>query len=373
MNIAVMCNWSSDKPADRPELISTLYSMGHRLYEYGIQGAFLHPSYAEHGADFVPIIANRNNTNPFRELGSLWDVKKKIKKYSIGAAVIYGVKNHSAMAIGAKLGGARNIVCVVNGSGNLFRISGWKGRLVRGIALPMLKIAYGVSDYVCFQNRDDMDLFMKLGLVKREEKAFVTNGSGICLEDFPQQPLPEKNIFLFLARITPTKGILEYIEAARIVKMQYPDAEFHVVGPMDTAVEGDQVDRILDSAVAEGIICYHGSTKDVQYWMKKCRFFVYPSYYPEGVPRCGIQAIATGRPIITCDTPGCRETVVDSYNGYGIQPKDPVALADKMVYLIQNPHVAERMAGHSYELAREKFNVYDVNAQLIQRLLEGHE
>ncbi len=370
MNIAVMCNWSSDKPADRPELISTLSSMGHRLFEYGIQGEFLHPSYGECGADFVPIEANRNNTNPFRELSSLWNVKKMIKKHSIEAAVIYGVKNHSAMAIGAKLGGAKKILCVVNGSGNLFRISGLKGKVIRSIALPMLKIAYSMSDHICFQNRDDRELFLKMKLVKNADKAFVTNGSGIRMEDYPAEPLPAGNVFLFLARITPTKGILEYLEAARIVKREYPDAEFHVVGPLDSAVEGNQVIQILESSVSDGIVVYHGPTDSVQKWMRECRFFVYPSYYPEGVPRCGIQAIATGRPIITCDTPGCRETVVDSKNGFAVPPMDPVALADKMLGLIREPKMVEEMASYSAQFAREKFNVYDVNARLIEKLVD---
>ncbi len=370
MNIAVMCNWRSDKPADRPELISTLSSMGHCVYEYGIQGDYLHPSYGECGAEFVSIEANRNNTNPLRELRSLWHVKYKIQKHSVNAVVIYGVKNHSAMAIGAKLGGANRIICVVNGSGNLFRVSGIKGKLIRFIALPMLKISYNISDYVCFQNKDDRELFLKMGLVKNADKTFVTNGSGIFLENFPREPLPQENIFLFLARITPTKGIFEYIEAARIVKKQYPDAEFHVVGPLDSAVEGKSVGDVLESAMNDGVIQYHGSTDDVRSWMKRCRYFVYPSYYPEGVPRCAIQAIATGRPIITCNTPGCKETVFDGQNGYAVPPGDPVTLSDKMILCIQEPIKTEEMAYNSSRLARVKFNVFDVNKQIIEKLME---
>ncbi len=231
------------------------------------------------------------------------------------------------MAIGAWLGGTRNIVCIVNGRGNLFTVKGFKGTILRFISFPMLKIAYRVSKTVCFQNEDDSAFFAKKRLVKKTKISHI-DGSGVNTDIFKCYDLPKENEFLYLARITPSKGLVEYIEAARLVKKKYPSVKFHVVGPIDNAVE-PSINNYLDSAVADGSILYHGKTDDVQGWLSKSRFFIYPSYYPEGVPRCVLQALSCGRPIITCDSPGCKKTVVDGVNGFLTKPRDYMEIAKK--------------------------------------------
>ena len=172
---------------------------------------------------------------------------------------------------------------------------------------------------------------------------------------------------MFLARITASKGIKEYVNAAKLVKDRYPDAMFDIVGPLDARVESG-LGTLLEDAERQGIVNYHGPTNDVPAKLKECRFFVYPSYYPEGVPRCAIQAIATGRPIITCNTPGCKETAIDGVNGFIVPPKNEQALAKKMIWMIENPDKAEAMAKESRRLAEEKFDVHKINEQIIQRL-----
>jgi len=127
---------------------------------------------------------------------------------------------------------------------------------------------------------------------------------------------------------------------------------------------------MLQNAINMGIVNYHGATNDVPSWMAKCRFFVYPSYYPEGVPRCAIQAIASGRPIITCSTPGCKETVQDGINGFIVPPKDIEALAKKMIWMIENPEQVVDMANASRKLAENKFDVNTINQELINKIKE---
>ena len=300
---------------------------------------------------------------------SLFSVKKQIKNKQIDSVIIYGVKNHAAMAIGAKLGGAKKILCVVNGSGNLFRISGLKGMFIRFMAFPLLKIAYSLCTSICFQNIDDKALFEKKHLVSDNRKVFITNGSGVNLETFSLKTLPRENRFLFLSRITPSKGIKEYIGAAMIVKKQYPSVQFDIVGPIDKSVELS-CDELLMNSCQTGIVTYHGATDDVASWMGRCRFFIYPSYYPEGVPRCAIQAIATGRPIITCSTPGCKETVIDGVNGFMIAAKDEKILAEKMIWMIEHPTKVEMMANESRKYAEEKFNVNKINELIKNNLLK---
>lgn len=368
MRIAILCNGSSDVATDRKELIKLIKQKGHEAYVGGVNNGIINSYYSRENAEFISIEASRNNTNPLVEIQSIISVKKQIKAYRIDSVIIYGVKNHAAMSIGAKLGGAKKILCVINGSGNLFRIGGIKGKILRFMSFPMLKIAYGLSTGICFQNADDKELFIQKHLIKDNGKIFLTGGSGVNLAKFPHQELPKENRFLFLARITPSKGITEYIGAAETVKKKYPEAVFDIVGPLDAAVENAE-DGLLQKACDNGTVTYHGATTDVPGWMKKCRFFIYPSYYPEGVPRCAIQSIATGRPIITCDTPGCKETVKDGVNGFMIPAKNPQILAQKMIWMIEHPEEVEKMAVESRKYAEEKFDVNKIDKLLIDKLI----
>lgn len=364
MKIAILCNTKSSEFPNRPELIDDLIKEGNLVYFGAINNGLINNYYKEKSkVIFIPIIATRNNLNPLKELVSLWSIKKEISKNKIEATLIYGVKNHGAMSIGSKWGGAKQIICVVNGSGNLFTIKGLKGLAIRGMSFPVLKLAYALSTYVCFQNPDDEKLFIHRHLVNKN-KCFLTHGSGVNLSEFSISQMPKEPRFLFLSRITPSKGIYEYIEAAKIVKKKFPNAEFDVVGPVDEVVE-NSCSLQINKAVKENIIKYHGKTDNVKYWLDRCRFFVYPSYH-EGVPRCILQAMAVGRPIITSDAPGCRETVDEGVNGVLAPTKDSNALAKKIFYLLENPKLAERMGIESRKIAEIKFNVHNINMEIIQ-------
>ena len=367
MKIAILGNTNSEKHTNREELIALLNERGAKVFLLGVKGKYIDPYYCNKTAEFIPIKASRNNTNPLVEIISIFSVKKQVEKNHINSVIIYGVKNHAAMAIGSKLGGAIKILCVVNGSGNLFRLSGIKGGLLRLMSFPMLRIAYGLSSSICFQNIDDKELFIDKHLIKDNKKVFLTAGSGTNLIKFPFQKLPDENRFLFLSRITYSKGVVEYIRAAEIVKKKYPNVIFDIVGPLDATVERT-VDSILKKACDNSVVKYHGATSDVSEWMGKCRYFIYPSYYPEGVPRCAIQAIATGRPIITCDTPGCKETVKDGINGFMIPARNYEILADKMIWMLEHPTQVANMAVESRRYAEDKFDVDKINEVLLNKL-----
>lgn len=363
MKVAIMCNTKSSEYPNRPELIDELLKSGDEVYFAAIDDGVHNNYFSEGKARYLPILASRNNTNPLVEVRSLLNVMNRIREFGIDSVLIYGIKNHPAMAIGAKLGGAKNIVCIVNGRGNLFTTKGIKGTILRFISFPMLRMAYAASNSVCFQNEDDSEFFVKNKLVKRN-KISHTDGSGVNTEAFPFYPMPDKNEFLFLARITPSKGLIEYIEAAKIIKKKYPSTIFHVVGPIDNVIEASSKD-ILDKAVQDKIVIYHGKTDDVQGWLQKTRFFVYPSYYPEGVPRCVLQAVSCGRPVITCDSPGCKKAVINGWNGYLTEPRDFLELAEKMEILMTNSSLAKRMGKCSRELAENKFDIRKINAKIV--------
>ena len=367
--LAILCNGNSSQITDRVELVELLQKKGIQPYCGRIMDGSVNEYFSEDTAICIPIEASRSNTNPFGEIKSIISVANQIKRNSIDSVIIYGVKNHAAMGIGAKIGGARRILCVVNGSGNLFRINGAKGRLLRLIAFPMLRLTYKISSCICFQNQDDLCLFRERKIISKKNRVFITGGSGVNLELFPKEPLPQENRFLFLSRLTATKGLKEFCEAARLVKSKYKDAVFDIVGPLDSTIESGDIKDVLDKAVNDKIVYYHGPTTQVPMWMQKCRYFVYPSYYPEGIPRCVLQALSTGRPIITCNTPGCKETVVEGRNGVLVDAQDIEELAVKMVWMIEHPNEVEQMGKASREIAEVRFDVNKINNCLLRHLM----
>lgn len=162
--------------------------------------------------------------------------------------------------------------------------------------------------------------------------------------------------------------MIEFIKAAKLVKEKYSNTYFDIVGPLDSKVEGS-CNEILQKAQDNKIVEYYGATDDVSDWMGRCRYFVYPSYYPEGVPRCVLQALSSGRPVITCNTIGCKDTVIDGLNGFLVEPQNVEQLATKMIWMIEHPNQVKKMAMESRKLVEQKFDVDIVNEMLITALV----
>lgn len=367
--VAIMSNSKTSIKHPRPELIDSIKSRMDRVYVGLVNDGKINDYYKLNNIRVIKIDANRNNINPIKELKSIINISKKLKENKINSVIIYGVKNHISMTIGAKLAGVNKIMCVVNGRGNLFVQKGLKWEIVRFMSLPMLKLAYSLADNICFQNNDDRKLFIDNKLVKDGIKLFTTNGSGVNLQEFPLTQIVSDISFLFLSRITKSKGVEDYIEAARIVKGKYPEAIFNIVGPIDNTVEKSDLNSILQDAVKEGIVKYHGETDNVSRCIGNCRYFVFPSYYPEGVPRSILQALATGRPVITCNTPGCKETVINKVNGFIVEKNNREQLAEKMIRLIEHTNETDIMAVESRKLSEKKFDVNKINSQILKKLL----
>ena len=353
MIFAILDKDKSSQEFARKELAETIISKGHTVFVGGVKDSIINKYYKDHNITFLNLSVTRNSLNPFKEFASIFTVCNQIKKHSVDSVIIYGIKKHFSFTVGALLGGAKNVICVVNGSGNLFMIGGLKGKVLRGLAFPCLRYAYKKCLAVCFQNKDDFIEFQNKKLINDKSSAFVTNGSGVNLTEFSFSPMPKENRFLFLSRITPSKGIKEFLSAARKVKEKYPHCIFDVVGQIDNVVEKNCTD-LVQSAIEENLINYYGYQNNVAECVKKARFFVLPSYYREGVPRCILEALACGRPVITTDWQGCKETVVQGENGFLVPVRDCEAIAEKMIWLIEHPAEAEEMGRRSRALAEEK-------------------
>lgn len=200
----------------------------------------------------------------------------------------------------------------------------------------------------------------------KKDKCEVVDGSGVNLERFKRNALPDGNVFLMVSRILRQKGVKEYFEAAKIVKDKYPDAQFLYVGSEDKTQAALNIEEVKEEFLDTEIVNYCGESNDVPSYIAKSTVFVLPSYYREGVPRTLLEALAMGRPILTTDTVGCRETVKDGVNGYFVPIKDSNALAKKMIYLIENRNLLKEMSEASYDYCKERFDVKLINKKMLE-------
>jgi glycosyltransferase involved in cell wall biosynthesis len=196
-------------------------------------------------------------------------------------------------------------------------------------------------------------------------KAIVVAGSGVNTADFAQTPLPEAPVFLLMARLIPEKGIREYVAAARTVRRSTPDARFLLAGWVESR-HGAISMAELESWREEGVVEYLGVLDDVRAAIARAAVYVLPSYYREGVPRSILEAMSMGRPIITTNLPGCRETVRSDENGILVEPRDAASLASAMLRLASNSAARASMGEASRRLAEGRFATEHVNAAMLQ-------
>ncbi len=367
MRVGISSIRTKDTKINRHELVTSLQRLGHSVTIIGVHSdGELHPDYAKYNTGFLSIPLKRNNTNPFTEIKAIREIRKKLLESNIELLLVYGIRTFPAMTIGARLAGVKKVLCIVNGSGRLFQLRGALGVFVKCISYPMLWLAFLLSDRIFFQNEDDMRMIKRKGLLWRTNYQTIP-GSGVNLNEFKFCKLPKRPVFSMICRITGSKGVDEYIRAARYVKEKYPDAEFNLIGPFDNDDSSIDIEK-LRNAKKDGIITLIGYVNDVRPYIEQCRIFVLPSYYPEGIPRSILEAMAMGRAIITTNSPGCRETVIDGYNGYLIPPKNADELAKTMVWMIENADAVEQMGVNSRRMCEERFDVIKVNETMLKHV-----
>jgi glycosyltransferase involved in cell wall biosynthesis len=270
----------------------------------------------------VPI--QRSGLNPWTDLTLLARYRGLLRKLRPAAYLGYTIKPNIYGSLAAASLGIASIPNV-SGLGTAFMRSGGLQKLVS----HMYRVAFRRAPVVFFQNEEDRALFVGRGIV-RSDQARVLPGSGVDLERFAPAPPPEgPPTFLLIARMLRDKGVIEFVEAARLLGQELPDARFQLLGPFDegnrTAIGRAEIARW----VGEGVIDYLGTADDVRPYIAAATAVVLPSYR-EGLPRSLLEAGALARPLIAADVPGCRDVVEDGINGYLCKVRDPVALADAM-------------------------------------------
>lgn len=283
----------------------------------------------EIGCDFHELKMKPESLSLAEVPGLIWQMFTIMKRQK--PAVVFGftIKNNIFGALAARF---LNIPFFPNvtGLGTAFLGS----NLLRSVAVFLYRLAFQKCPGVFFQNRDDARLFLEEKIV-REEQVIMLPGSGINLESFYYQAPILKNAlhFLMIARVVKDKGIVEFVEAARLVKADHPEVQFSVVGDIVAENRGAIDHAQLKSWQDEGIVEFCGKTDDIKPHIVQADCVVLPSYR-EGMPRVLLEAGAVGRPVIATDVPGCRDAVDVGESGYLCQLKDADDLAEKMRMMI---------------------------------------
>ena len=358
----------------RKDFILSCLNQGIEVYALGSEpDDFWNNKIKETGAHLIEYKMNRSGLNPVSDIKSILQIKAYINEYKPDVVFSFFTKPVVYGSLAAKISNTPHIVGMIEGLGSPFTEhpngQALKMKIIRFIQISLYRIVFPFLDKIIFLNSDDpYDLIKKNKIYHKRGVVSILGPIGLDLKDYPYSSWDSSKpiTFIFVARLLAEKGIYEFIEAAKIVKEKHSNILFKVIGGLDLNNPYGLSQNDLDSLIKTGIIEYPGFVKNVNEHIASSTVFVLPSYYREGVPRSTQEAMAIGRPVITTDVPGCRDTVVDGVNGFLVPKWDVKALVEKMCFFIENPEQINIMGTESYKIACEKFDVHKVNKKLFE-------
>lgn len=312
------------------------------------------------GIRFININIDHKGKNPIADVTLIWRLKSLYDQESPSLVHHFTIKPVIFGSLAAKWAKVPAIINSITGLGYVFNKRGFLMRT----SMMLYKFALSGQPRVIFQNNDDYQLFISNNLIKKTN-AQVILGSGVNTKVFYPNTIKRSDAnlqFLLVSRMLWSKGISEYVSAAERVKKQYPETKFILAGGASGGGAKGNPDAIpekwLNEVNARGIAKWIGRIpfEDVMILLDNSDVVVLPSYYPEGVPRSLIEAAAKGKPIITTNTPGCNEVVLDGVNGFFSPPKDVESLANCMLNFIREPELINKMGIESRKRAVDIFD-----------------
>lgn len=355
----------------RGPLIRELVARGVRVYALAPDyDATTRTAVTALGAEPVDIFLERTGMRPLRDGVDMLRLARLLRRLKPDATFAYFIKPVIYGSLAARLAGIPHRFALVAGLGYVFTPDGrsdtMKRRVLRLIVSSLYQWAFMGCHRVFFQNDEDVAHFVDQNLLP-PEKALRVNGSGIDLERLSPAPAVTAPItFLLMARLLREKGIGEFAAAARLIKGRHPNVRFILLGDFDPNPGGFSRAQI-ELWVREGVLEWPGQVTDVRPWIAQASVYVLPSYR-EGLPRSTQEAMAMGRPVITTDSIGCRETVEEGVNGFMVPVRDPKALAAAMQRFIDQPDLIATMGRESRRLTETRFDVHKINAVMLSAM-----
>ena len=335
------------------------------------------------GVVLYEIDLHRTSMNPIHEILAIINIYYLVKKIKPDIVFSFMMKPIIYGSLVSRVAGVKHRYAMIEGLGNLFISSNsTRSRILRRFVSRLYKLSLFGTERIFLLNKDDRNDLLVANALPRNSIITELCGIGVDLDYYRYQEPADNSSFLMIGRLFQNKGVREFEEAARMIKQNYPNQQFVLVGSIDDNSEAVTRSE-LDSWISTGVIQYLGELDDIRFVMAQCSVFVLPSYR-EGLPRTSMEAMAMGRPIITTDVPGCRETirltkkghrqrlsgasVMEGENGFMVRPRDSIALAKSMAYFIKQPSRAAIMGKRSRIIAEEKFDVSLINSIILSAL-----
>ncbi len=352
----------------RGSLIKDLAALDIRVYalapDYNDE---LRQKVVDLGAHPVDFQLFRTGMNPLRDVLDMLKLAALLRRLRPDVTLGYSIKPVIYGTLAAWIARVPRRIAMIEGLGYVFTPSGmtlsWRRKVLRSAVSWLYRVALARAHRVIFLNKDDIAEFVDGGLVDQVKVAHL-GGIGVDLVEWsPVSSFTKPVTFLLAARLLREKGIVEYADAARQVKALYPDVRFVLLGALDQNPGG--LSQLQVAAwVKEDLLVWLGHV-DVKPWLAQASVYVLPSYR-EGLPRSTQEAMAMGRPVITTDVPGCRETVEQGVNGFMVPVRDVGALAQAMLIFVKQPELIAPMGAASRRMAEAKFDVHKINAEILK-------
>lgn len=353
--VVITCNTSWGIVNYRSTLIKSIQNMGYSVVTIAPNDTYSTKLEAL-GCIHINFDIDSNSRNPIKDLLTLLNYLKLYKKLQPDVVLNYTAKPNIYSTLACSLFGLSSI-SNISGLGSGFI----KETVVTKLLKFLYKIALKKASFIFLQNPDDYHFFKDLKIIK-DSNSQILPGSGVNIDRFAKVQIPHKNngnfVFLLVSRMMFSKGIRTLFNAGqKLYSKGHTNFQIHLLGNQEINNQDAIPNSVLQDWCREPFINYLGKTDDVVPYFEKAHCVILPSYYKEGTPRSLLEGLAVGRPIITTDTAGCKETVTDGINGFVIPPRNADMLSDRMeAMLTMSQEELQKMGDASREKAVSKFN-----------------
>jgi len=368
MKVLVLSSFAYSLTNFRGNLLREIRAQGHEVIAVAPDhDASVGEELERSGIGFRVVPMQRARMSPLSDLRLLLSYIVLMLREQPQVVIAYTQKPIVFGGIAARLLQVPRMYVIMSGLGHVFSPDSGSGRTVRWIVSRLYRMAVLRARSIAVFNSDDRADMIDNGIISDSHRVVQVPGSGVDLSRFTEAQLPDGGAsFLMVARLLRNKGILEFLEAARIVREAHPDCTFSILGHLDEQNPQGITREEMERYASEYPVEFIPGTTDVRPYLAASSVFVLPSYYREGLPRTILEAMATCRPVITTDRPGCRDAVLHGENGLVIPPRDAVALAEAMKRLARDAALIRKMARSSRKRAEEVYSDAIVNRQLLE-------
>ncbi|MDY5615938.1 MAG: glycosyltransferase family 4 protein [Helicobacter sp.] len=371
MKILFLSHTDSNLYRFRLPVMIALVKAGHEVLALTPKGEYF-SQFAKHQITAIDYSIERSSLNPFKALKTIQNIAEILKKEKPDILHTFMLKPNIYGSFAAKIAKIPYVINSLTGLGSFYIQKTPKTFLLKILIERLNFFAFKIAKKVLFQNQDDLELYVKKGLVPRK-KTILIKGSGIDTEFF--SPLPKNQVLLqslkipqdslvvlMIARAILHKGIKEYYTAANLAKEANLKLHFLYVGGIDTGNISPIDQEFLEN---QKQVHYLGERQDIKELIGICDIFVLPSYR-EGIPRTLLEAGSMAKPIITTNAVGCKEVVSNGYNGFLVPIGDSQILFEKLIQLSQNESLRKEFGKNSRKKICEEFGVESIVKSYLQ-------